>query len=40
LSKRDQELLRHCILLRTAEESTKVKAREFEEFQTVNDLKI
>jgi hypothetical protein len=40
LSKRDQELLRHCILLRTAEESTKVKAREFEEFQTVKDLKI
>jgi hypothetical protein len=32
LSKRDQELLRHRVLLRMAEEPTKVKAREFEEF--------
>jgi hypothetical protein len=39
-SKCDQELLRHRVLLRTAEESTKVKAREFEEFQTVKDLEI
>jgi hypothetical protein len=39
-SKRDQELLRHRVLLRTAEESTKVKAREFKEFQTVKDLEI
>jgi Skp family chaperone for outer membrane proteins len=39
-SERDQELLRHCILLRTAEESAKVKAHVFEEFQTVNDLEI
>jgi hypothetical protein len=31
-SERDQELLRHHVLLQTAEESTKVKAREFEEF--------
>jgi hypothetical protein len=39
-SERDQELLRHRVLLRTAEESTKVKAREFEEFQTAKDLEI
>jgi DNA gyrase/topoisomerase IV subunit A len=39
-SKRDQELLRHRVLLRTTEESAKVKAREFEEFQTVKDLEI
>jgi hypothetical protein len=39
-SERDQELLRHCVLLRTAEEATKVKASEFEELQTVNDLEI
>jgi hypothetical protein len=31
-SERDQELLRHCVLLRTAEETAKVKVREFEEF--------
>jgi hypothetical protein len=31
-SERDQELLWHSVLLRTAEESTKVKAHEFEEF--------
>jgi hypothetical protein len=36
----DQELLQHRVLLRTAEESTKVKAREFEEFQTAEDLEI
>jgi hypothetical protein len=36
----DQELLWHRVLLWTAEESTKVKAREFEEFQTVKDLEI
>jgi hypothetical protein len=30
-SERDQELLRHRVLLRTAEESAKVKAYEFEE---------
>jgi hypothetical protein len=39
-SERDQELLRHRVLLRTAEESAKVKAREFEEFQTAKDLEI
>jgi hypothetical protein len=39
-SERDQELLRHCVLLRTAEEAAKVKSREFEEFQTVKDLEI
>jgi transcriptional regulator with XRE-family HTH domain len=37
---RDQELLRHHVLLQTTEESTKVKAREFEEYQTVKDLEI
>jgi chromosome segregation ATPase len=36
----DQELLQHRVLLRMAEESTKVKAREFEEFQTTKDLEI
>jgi hypothetical protein len=39
-SKRDQELLWQRVLLRTAEESTKVKSHEFEEFQTVKDLEI
>jgi DNA gyrase/topoisomerase IV subunit A len=39
-SERDQELLRHCVLLRTTEEAAKVKSREFEEFQTVKDLEI
>jgi hypothetical protein len=39
-SKRDQELLQHRVFLRTAEEATKVKAREFEEFQTMKDLEI
>jgi hypothetical protein len=36
-SERDQELLRHRVLLRTTEESTKVKAREFEDYQTTKD---
>jgi hypothetical protein len=31
-SEHDQELLRHRVLLRSAEEFSKVKAREFEEF--------
>jgi hypothetical protein len=31
-SERDQELLRHRVLLQTVEEATKVKACEFEEF--------
>jgi hypothetical protein len=39
-SERDQELLRHRVLLWTTEEATKVKAHEFEEFQTVKDLEI
>jgi hypothetical protein len=39
-SERDQELLRHRVLLWMVEESAKVKAREFEEFQTVKDLEI
>jgi chromosome segregation ATPase len=39
-SKRDQELLQHHVLLRTAKESTKVKTHEFQEFQTTNDLEI
>jgi hypothetical protein len=39
-SERDQELLRHHVLLRTAEESAKVKVCEFEEYQTVKDLEI
>jgi hypothetical protein len=38
-SELNQELFRHCVLLRMAEESAKVKAREFE-FQTVKDLEI
>jgi hypothetical protein len=37
---RDQDLLRHRVLLRTVEEYAKVKAREFEEFQTAKDLEI
>jgi hypothetical protein len=37
-SKHDQELHQHRVFLWTAEESTKVKACEFEEFQTVKDL--
>jgi hypothetical protein len=36
----DEELLRHCVLLRMTEEDIKVKAREFEEFQTTKDLEI
>jgi hypothetical protein len=36
----DQELLQHRVLLRTAEESTMVKAHEFEELQTTKDLEI
>jgi hypothetical protein len=36
----DQELLRHRVLLWIAEEATKVKAHEFEEFQTMKDLEI
>jgi hypothetical protein len=39
-SERDQELLRHCVLLRTVEEASKFKAHVFEEFQTVKDLEI
>jgi hypothetical protein len=39
-SERDQKLLQHRILLWMAEESTKVKAYEFEEYQTVKDLEI
>jgi uncharacterized membrane-anchored protein YhcB (DUF1043 family) len=39
-SEREQELLRHRVLLRMAEESAKAKAREFEEYQTVKDLEI
>jgi chromosome segregation ATPase len=39
-SKRDQELLWHHVLLRMVEESAKVNAREFDEFQTVKDLEI
>jgi hypothetical protein len=39
-SERDQELLWHRVLLRMAEESAKVKAREFEEYQTVKDMEI
>jgi hypothetical protein len=40
LSERVQELLQHHVLLRMAEESAKIKAREFEEFQTMKDLEI
>jgi hypothetical protein len=36
----DQELLRHRVLLRSAEESSKVKAREFDEFWTMKDMEI
>jgi hypothetical protein len=39
-SERDQELLQHRVLLWTTEESAKVKAHEFEEYQTVKDLEI
>jgi chromosome segregation ATPase len=39
-SERDQELLRHRALLQTAEESAKIKAHEFEEYQTTKDLEI
>jgi Mg2+ and Co2+ transporter CorA len=39
-SEHDQDLLQHRVLLRTAEEAAKVKAREFEEFQTAKDLEI
>jgi hypothetical protein len=39
-SEHDQELLQHCVLLRTAEEATKVKAYDFEEFQTAKDMEI
>jgi hypothetical protein len=39
-SERDQELLWHRVLMRMAEESAKVKAHEFEEYQTVKDLEI
>jgi hypothetical protein len=39
-SERDQELLRHRVLLRAAEESANVKACEFEEYQTMKDLEI
>jgi hypothetical protein len=37
-SERDKELLRHRVLLQTAEESAKVMAHEFEEFNTAKDL--
>jgi hypothetical protein len=33
-------LLRHCVLLRLVELAAKVKAHEFEEFQTVKDMEI
>jgi peptidoglycan hydrolase CwlO-like protein len=36
----DQELLWHRVLLQMAEGAAKVKAREFEEFQTTKDLEI
>jgi chromosome segregation ATPase len=39
-SERKHELLQHRVLLRMAEESAKVKARVFEEFQTAKDLEI
>jgi hypothetical protein len=39
-SERVHELLQHHVLLRMAEESAKVKAREFEKFQTMEDLEI
>jgi hypothetical protein len=40
LSEHVQELLQHHVLLWMAEEFTKIKAREFEEFQTMKDLEI
>jgi hypothetical protein len=39
-SEHSQELLWHHVLLRMAEEDAKVKACEFEEFQTTKDLKV
>jgi hypothetical protein len=39
-SEHDQELLRHHVLLQMAEEAAKVKACEFENFQTAKDLEI
>jgi small-conductance mechanosensitive channel len=39
-SEHNQELFRHRVLFRTAEESAKVKACEFEEYLTVKDLEI
>jgi chromosome segregation ATPase len=39
-SERDQELLRHHVLLRMVEEAAKIKACEFEEFQATKDLEI
>jgi hypothetical protein len=39
-SERDQELLQHRVLLRAAEESAKVKAHEFKEYQATKDLEI
>jgi hypothetical protein len=39
-SEHNQKLLRHRVLLRTTEESAKVKAYEIEEFQTAKDLEI
>jgi chromosome segregation ATPase len=39
-SERDEKLLQHRVLLWTVEEAAKVKAREFEEFQTAKDLEI
>jgi hypothetical protein len=38
-SERDQELLRHRVL-QMSEEATKVKAYEFEKFQTAKDMEI
>jgi hypothetical protein len=38
-SEHDQELLRHCVLLRTVEEAAKVMAHEFE-LQTTKDMEI
>jgi hypothetical protein len=39
-SEHDQELLRHCVLLRTAEEATTVKDHELDELQAVKDQEI
>jgi hypothetical protein len=39
-SERDQELHRHHVLLRTAEEATTIKACELEELQAVKDQEI